>query len=385
MAKQVQEVRYNVYGHNPANRPQPNQNRPVKRKRSAFRLFLKTFFITAIVLSCFIFAGYIFLRNWIKPPQIAVLTPSVTDAPQSEAFENPGASVIIDGEHDENAYAPRGFDTSERKDLFFTFMVVGIDNNTQTDTIMVASYDGKNKKANIISIPRDGLVNVSRRIKKINGAYGAGSLNGGREGGLNQLKSEIKSIIGFAPDFYILINIETFVKIIDAVGGIEVNIPYDLNYDDPTDGLHIHIKKGFQTLYGEDAVKFARYRKINGGGAITDYERIEHQQTVMKAVADKVLRPESLLKIPEFIKIFSENVFTDIRTENLLWFASQVKGVTNTDALATYTMPMAGTSGGTVSYEFFDEDAIVELVNDTVNPYLDNIAARDLDIINYVP
>src|SRR5690606_21125987 len=117
---------------------------------------------------------------------------------------------------------------------------------------------------NIISVPRDSLVNVKRKVKKINAAYPAGNLNGGgKEGGINQLKRELKTIIGFVPDFYIGIDLDGFERIVDAVGGIDINVPIDMKYDDPTQDLHTNIKKGQQVLNGEDALKFARYRKGN--------------------------------------------------------------------------------------------------------------------------
>lgn len=362
-----------------------------RRGQPSMKLFAKTFAISTVILAVLIFSGWTLLRNWIKPPEIPAQVledePAVVDDWNDLAFVPPHgdeADKAIGG----GLPAPERFTTSDRKDLFYTFLIVGLDSGTSTDTIMVASYDGVSHTADVIGIPRDSLVNVKRRVKKINAAYGAGTLNGGgREGGIEQLKREIKTIIGFEPDFYVLIDLEAFVKIVDAVKGVDIDVPIDMKYDDPTPGqdLHIDLKKGSQILDGKEALKFARYRKDNNGTSITDYQRIENQQTVISAVLAKLLRPENIIKIPEFIDIFNEYVFSDVKMESMLWFAEQLNEIRGTNALSMHTIPTTGTSGPNEWYEFLDEGAIVELVNRTTNPYLEEIEAKDLDILTAVP
>jgi anionic cell wall polymer biosynthesis LytR-Cps2A-Psr (LCP) family protein len=153
-------------------------------------------------------------------------------------------------------------------------------------------------------------------------------------------------------------------------------------YTDPYQNLHINIPKGLQTLYGQDALHFARYRRGNDSGrTISDYQRIENQQTVIQAVLNKLMRPASILRIPEFISIFSEHVHSDIKVNEMLWFAEQLNEIRNNpDALETYTLPTAGTSGAPDWFELLDEEAVIELINRTVNPYLREIGPEDLDI-----
>ncbi|WMM24993.1 LCP family protein [Tissierella sp. MB52-C2] len=349
-----------------------------RKKRIFFirRLTILTILIVLIV-SC-----VTIIKNMIKPPSIpqpgadnltnyddiAFITPEVNDY-----------DMLIGN----NLDIPEGLTMEDRKDQFYTFLILGLDKGVNTDTIMVASYDGINKEANIISVPRDSLVNVKRKVKKINAAYPAGNLNGGgKEGGINQLKRELKTIIGFVPDFYIGIDLDGFERIVDAVGGIDINVSMDLKYDDPTQDLHTNIKKGQQVLNGENALKFARYRKGNNGkNTISDYERMENQQIVIKAILTKLLKPANILKIPEFIDIFNENIYSDIKTENMLWFADQLNRIKGTEALSTYTMPTTGTSGVPMYYEYLDKDGILELVNDTINPYKKDIENIHVDII----
>jgi len=360
-----------------------NKNRQKKRKpASKLRMFLKTCLITFGVLTIIFAAGSVAYTLTVRPPEI----PSIERSEEPDTHMNYG---FIPGEwHQEDAAisgrrAPEGFTDADRKEDFFTFLIIGLDDGVNTDTIMVASYDGVNREANIISIPRDSLVNVSRRVKKINAAFPSGTLHGGgMAGGINQLQREISTIIGFMPDFYIVIDMDAFVRIIDAVGGVDVYVPFNMRYFDPTDNLRIDIPRGQQHLDGNQALHFARFRL---GGAdsrtISDYDRIENQQAIIHAALEGLLRPESLLRIPEFIRIFNDNVHSDITAGNMIWFANELREIRGTDALSTYTIPTTGTSGLPMFYEFLCEEGILELVNRTVNPFIRDIEAHDIDII----
>jgi anionic cell wall polymer biosynthesis LytR-Cps2A-Psr (LCP) family protein len=190
--------------------------------------------------------------------------------------------------------------------------------------------------------------------------------------------------VGFVPDYYILIDFKAFVRMVDAVGGVEINVPYDMVYNDPYQNLAINIPKGNQTLLGEEALHFARYRMGNDRSkTITDYQRIENQQAVIHAMLGKLLRPANIIRIPEFISIFNENIHTDIKLHEMVWFGEQLNEIRlSGNALEAFTLPTTGTSGSPGWYELLDEEAIIELVNRTVNPFLRDIDADDLDIID---
>ncbi|MDR1665308.1 MAG: LCP family protein [Clostridiales bacterium] len=367
-----------------------NGNRP--RKKRLKKLFLRTFLITFASLATLVFAGWLTLQSVIKPPEIPDHSPPAAKTEQHEA-----AYVVPEAEQEDTLiggglHAPEGFTRSDRKNDFYTFLIFGLDEGNNTDSIMVAAYDDANKKAYVIGLPRDLKVNVKRRVKKINAAYPAGTLNGGgRIGGAEQLKREIKTIIGFTPDYFICVNLEAFERVIDAVGGVEVNVPYEMNYTDTAQDLTIQFDEGIRTLNGKEALAFARHRRNNekrGGEWVTtksytDYERIENQQAVIRALISKLLTPASILKLDEFIDIFNENVYTDIALNNMGWFAYKLNDIRSADeALETYTIPTTGTTGAPDWYELPDETAIVELINSTINPYVKNIEAKDLEIAN---
>ena len=341
---------------------------------------MKKIILPAIsILIVITIGGFAYMNGMIRPPEI---TGSDEDAAFLPGEYNPEDEQIGGGSN-----VPEGVTEADRKEEFYTFLITALDAGVNTDSIMAASYDAKKKEVNMINIPRDTLVNVQRRIKKINGAYPAGTLSdGGKQGGVDQLKREIKTIIGFVPDFYMVIDMKAFARIIDAVGGVEVNVPFNMRYEDPEQDLMIEIMKGIQVLNGEQAVKFARYR-MGGEGyrTITDYQRIENQQAIVKSLLDRLLRPANILKIPEFVRIFADNVFTDLDYGELIWFAGEFSKLSDTDALAEYVMPTTGTSGPPWYYEFLDEPAILELINETINPFTVDIRPEDLDIITEIP
>lgn len=347
-----------------------------KKKKSSVNRVLVIFALLLILVA----GGTLALYTFVIPPKV----PSIGG---DDTASYPPEYHPDDAQLGNLEIAPEGVTNADRKKNFYTFLIVGLDHGTNTDTIMVASYDAVNKQANIIGIPRDSLVNVKRKVKKINGAYGSGTLNGGgKEGGINQLKREIKTVIGFVPDFYMVIDINAFVAIVDAVGGVEVEVKKTMKYYDPTENLRIDFEKGTQVLNGADALKFARYRKgTSSKNTISDYERIENQQAVVKGLMTEIIKPTNLLKIPEYIKIFTDNVFTDLSLTDLTWFAGRIKDITDADALSTHTMPTTGTSGLPMYYEYLDKDKIVELVNNTINPYTVEIKGSDLDILSSSP
>jgi len=248
---------------------------------------------------------------------------------------------------------------------------------------MIVAYDAENHRGYIISIPRDTRVDFQRNRRKIVSAYLVGNLNGGgHEGGAERVKYEVSTLIGFRPDFYISINYDAFAKMIDAVGGVEIYVPFHKIYDDPWQNLHINIPAGLRTLDGVNALHFARYRMGNDRRqTITDYQRIENQQQVLAAVGRQLLTPASILRIPEFIDIFNDYVYSDLTTGELTWFATQARHIGGIDNLHLYTLPMTGTSGAPAWYELADEAGIIELVNRTVNPLVRDITASDLRVV----
>ena len=169
--------------------------------------------------------------------------------------------------------------SGERKSKdYYTVLILGRDTGGggNTDTMLLASYDVTNQKANVMSIPRDTMVNVNWDVKKINSVY---NMNGGGEKGMEQLMEQVKNVVGFMPDGYALVNLSAFVEAVDLLGGLDFDVPMDMDYDDPDQNLFIHLKAGEQHLTGEQLMWVVRFRS---GYANADIGRTEVQRAVMK-------------------------------------------------------------------------------------------------------
>jgi len=345
-----------------------SQNRSKRREKKKSRVVLKTILLSFFAVVLTVAVGMFIFINTLGPPEIPA-PPEIEFSYEEEDFEDWLTSELL--------MAPEGFTSEDRKDMFFTFLIIGLNEGTNANTIMVASFDGVNMEANLISIPRDSLMNVNRRVRKLSGAYLTGRVP--------QVQREVRSVIGFVPDFYVVVNYDAFEQLIDAVGGIEVYVPFHMKYDDPWQNLHIDIPAGLQQLDGENALHFARFRRSNRGFRdITDYARIENQQLVIAKTVERLRHPSNILRIPEFINIFNENIQTNLSFRDMLWFASQLVETRQVEGVYFHTAPTRGTSGYPSWYEILSGPAIVRMVNETVSPFTRDIRLSDINVIGYV-
>ena len=268
-----------------------------------------------------------------------------------------------------------------RKDGYYTFLLVGRDTGGggNTDTLILVSYDVANDQVNMVSIPRDMIVNVSWSTKKINSVYNAKESNGG---GIEGLKAQVGYLTGVVPDFYVIIEWEAVGELVEAVGGVEFDVPRNMNYDDPYQDLHIHLKKGVQVLNGEEAMAMLRYRHDNdtryGYG---DTGRAETQREFLKAMAKEVLQLGNITKIGEFVRIFMEHVKTDLELGDLMWFASQAMDV-NVSEMESFTLPYEDVQIYRGAYYFMPVPGeTVTMMNEYFNPYLRDITEKDLQVV----
>ncbi|MEG1778278.1 MAG: LCP family protein, partial [Angelakisella sp.] len=166
------------------------------------------------------------------------------------------APVLADGKAGEDDEFSLPISETRKSD-YYTFLVCGLDQDkSRTDTIIVAAYDGKNQQINMLNIPRDTISDCERSIKKINSAFGSG---------IEQTKEEIQNLLGIPIDRYIVVDFKGFAQLVEAIGGVDFDVPVNMNYDDPYQDLHIHLEKGMQHLNGEDALRLVRFRKANRG------------------------------------------------------------------------------------------------------------------------
>lgn len=270
---------------------------------------------------------------------------------------------------------------ADRREGVFTLLIAATDEDgTRTDSIMVATFDMQNGTADVVNIPRDTLVDTERTGtgKKINAAYAEG---------IDELKAEIKSVIGYEPDKYIVMDFDSIASIIDAVGGIDYRIPFKMSYHDASQGISIEFKKGRQHLNGQQAVEFLRWRHNDNDSGYEDGDvgRVKKLQKFMKKLAKQVLKPQNVLKLPGLASSLSSMVDTDLTASQLLWMGTQcmsfdMKNDVTMQTLAGDSAEIDINMGYYLWYYVVDKDMALEQINDGLDPFTGSISADELEI-----
>jgi LCP family protein required for cell wall assembly len=180
-----------------------------------------------------------------------------------------------------------------------------------TDTMMVIRLDPEQKALLVLSIPRDTQVEIpGHGVQKINEANA--------DGGPALAAETVSGLLGEVPiDRYIRVNVQAVEKLIDALGGVNVYVPKDLKYQDDSQHLYINLKEGQQQLNGDQALQLLRFRHDQLG----DIGRIQRQQLVIRAVIEQALKPQTILKVPEIVKILQSYIDTNLSMEELVAIA----------------------------------------------------------------
>ena len=340
--------------------------------------------VLLVVLLCGVVAGGSYLLK-IRAPQL----PNKDDAQK-----DPNQTQVDEIDYGDGV-RPRADGERKSKD-FYTVLVLGRDTGGggNTDTMLLASYDVTNQKATVMSIPRDTMVNVPWDIKKINSVY---NYYGAGEKGIKALYKEVSQLVGFEPDYQVIIEWDAVGAIVDAMGGVYYDVPRDMNYDDPYQDLYIHQAKGYRKLSGEDAMQVLRYRHDNKdpvtrkrrGYLDGDIGRIKTQQGLLKAMIEQLLQLKNVTKIGEFARVVKNNVTSDLTFEEMLWFGSQaVMGGLKVDDVNFVTMPNTGkyiysrSIGEPLSYVVPNAQELLDLVNNELSPFVEKFTMSDLDIMS---
>lgn len=340
-----------------------------QKKRTLKRPYriLRGFYRTLVVLSAVIVLGYLAMTYAIRPPDFA-----------SEDPKQPDPASVTSGEQEQTTSPDLvNAGTRERKDRCYTFLLAASDDgNGNADTIMVMNYDVPNQKVGMISIPRDTVVNTTRKMPKINAAFGKG---------IENLRDEVENLVGFPIDFYVKVDMKAFVQTVEAVGGIDFNVPVEMYYHDPTQDLTIHYMPGMQSLNGQQALEVARFRKNGDGTGYPDSDigRTKTQQQMLMTLAKKVVSWNSLPKVKQLLSIFGENVETNLTSANLLYFATEGVKLDPSTALVGATLPGDGAAkyrGYNYCYALYRDQSLA-LLNAYVNPYTQPLTMQDVDFV----
>ena len=296
-------------------------------------------------------------------------------APEQKAAELPAQSAASDTDSqqspEEQAAQEALRSHLERKGGFYTILLSGLDDdNGGSDTNILMAVDTVNGYVYGVSIPRDSKAIIGGKAHKINYAY--------NKGGTELLASTVSEQLGIPVDYTVCVNLQGFTALVDAIGGVDFEVPINMDYDDPIQGLSIHFKKGMQHLSGADALRVVRFRHNNDGTGYgsEDLGRMQTQQKFLKAVAKKMLSFENLISNPrKYAEIFGQYVDTDLSVTDLAWFGMQVLGM-GVDKIDFSTLP----NEWKYPYIYLDPDETLALVNTYLNPYVEDRTAEDLNL-----
>lgn len=217
------------------------------------------------------------------------------------------------------------------------------DDEATTDTIALAHLDVTRRTATIVSVPRDSWVATpGQRLMKINAAYAYG--------GAHATARAVSRLLGGVPiDAIVALQPEGAAAIVDAIGGLDVNVDEDMDYDDDAGGLHIHLKKGQQHLTGAQLAGYVRFRH----DATSDFGRMRRQQQVLGRIVDRIGEPQNWLNLPSILRLARKNVHTTLSDRQAISLLTIYRDVP-AENIRAFTLPSHAGWAGDASVVFVD-------------------------------
>lgn len=385
-----QQPKPDAAGKSPTQRPAQKPQKKPTGKKSAMppatgtARVLRILYIVLTVISAIIVVGYIFWKIFAAPPSV--------DKPDKPGFTRPPLVVTttdpITGQEIEMEVPGL---SGDRKKEFYTVLVVGQSQDAGgklSDTMMLAAYDVPNQKLSVMSLPRDTYVRYNGSIMLLNAVYNAAGGYRDDEKGIQGLKKAVSDLTGVYPDFHVIIQWEALGELVDAIGGVYFDVPFNMYYNDKSQHFIIDVKKGYHLLDGEEAMGVVRWRQNSIGDtgmkdshygyAEGDLGRIKTQQAFMKETIKQCLQADKLVKnMGDYIAIFEKNVVTDLSVGNMAYFAEAALGGLDMDNVTFETLPNYSAGNG---HLLPSGREIVSTVNNGYNPYEEDIHLGELKL-----
>ncbi len=309
--------------------------------------FIKVFLFSLIIFSAVITTGIFTYSKFLSPEGIA------EELPEGEE------PIVADNEKDDNLTP---LEKAMRDSNRINALLLGFE-GARSDTIMLASFDRKTKEANIISIPRDTYYKRDKydkysEMQKINAVYGS------EEEGYKAVMAAVEDITGIRVDKYVAVNYAGVRAAVNAIGGVEVNVPIHMKYTDIYDDppLYIDIMPGNQIIYGDKVMELLRFRSGDPGYPSFpngDVGRVEMQQAFIKSAIKKSLS----LKLPSVVSAVYPYVETNFTLTELLGFAKDAIGF-STENLSTAILPGGAKFLGKLSFYIPNGEEITRTLYD---------------------
>lgn len=239
-----------------------------------------------------------------------------------------------------------------------------------SDTIIACSYNPKTQNVSMLSIPRDTYVTNGNykysAYNKINSLYSGGKTP-------EKTVQAVNEITGLDINYYILVDTEALVKLVNLIGGVYFDVPTDMNYDDDGQDLHIHLTKGYQNLTGEQVEQVVRFRHNNDGTSYPpeygdeDYGRMKTQRNLIIEIAKQTIKLKNTTEIKNILNIMKEDVKTNVNFNSIIDY---VPYAVNIDMSTIKTFQLPGISENRKGYGWFfyyDEEKTKKLVDELFN------------------
>lgn len=235
-----------------------------------------------------------------------------------------------------------------------------------SDTIIVASYDPKTQDAALMSIPRDTFTgsdkSKAKYYQKINALYNYGETP-------EKTVDAANKITGLDIEYYILVDTEALIKLVDTIGGLYFDVPIDMNYDDPTQDLYIHLNAGYQKLNGSQVEQLVRFRHNNDGSTyppsygMEDHGRSKTQRNVIISLAKQTLKFKNIAYVSKIIDIFKDYVDTNMDLDSIKDYLPYAIDM-NMDNVKVGRLPGSDDIVNGIWYFFHNEKETKELVKE---------------------
>lgn len=264
---------------------------------------------------------------------------------------------------------PKSHETiGDRKRDTATVLLCGTDEDgTRTDTMILMYLSGSENQVRLLSLPRDTYtITSSGKAAKLNSAFGR---NGCGEEGMEAVLDYVQRIIGYRPDGYILVDFTLVPQIVDIMGGVDFDVPMDM------DVASVAIKEGYQHLSGKQLMTLLRFRK---GYATADLGRVQVQREVLKACMDQWLTLDNIGNAFEAVDLLENNSISSLNTGNYIWMAKTM--LLSLKNFGNDTLPGYAENRNGASYYILKKGEVADLINSSYNPYKVTIGPEDLNI-----
>lgn len=256
-----------------------------KKKRKKVLLFT-LIPIGVILLSALTYGGYIYVtaKNTVESSYEKIGRDNEQSLLRNETIDpiEDNVSVLI-----------IGVDDSEKRDL---------KENSRSDTLMLATFNKDDEDVKLLTIPRDSYVYVPEVD------YNTKITHAHAYGGPKATIDTVENFLNVPVDYYVRVNFEAFIDVIDSIGGIHYNVPFEMSEMDSQDKKDaIHLMPGYQQLNGEEALALSRTRKYD-----SDLDRGKRQQEIIKTIAKESASASSILKVDDIIKAVGNNMKTNL-------------------------------------------------------------------------